>query len=543
MAARPTERGRPWSSGFRRTAWSRTGVRANPRAERVLPQVDRAEPTGRCNLTCGHCFASLSGADLPEEAFEAVLRGAVALGAIELTFNGGEPLLHPRCLDWIRAASDAGLRTLLFTNATTVTERIAGALSAAGVAKVTVSLDGFAAANDALRGAGAFHKAERGIRRLVAAGLPVHVTTMVHPGNRDEVEALHRHCREVLGVAGVRLSTIAQMGKAAGRPDLQLEPAQLRAVHQAESRKPSAATSFLPCLAGVDKLYVSAGGDVHACHLFEGVGVPLGSVPASRSSPSSRPIPRTSCLGGCSTAFARGALRLRQVRVAGRVRRRLPGPGVGDDGEQMGADPIACRSAASNQRVGWVANRGPTMKRLLLPISPSSPLSPRRAAVWAVPDSEEYARLAGENGQALVEEHRAQAGQGHHDGRVHGRAPPLRQCRAPPNRADAVDGRLGRDDGLGRERAGGMMGGSGSMMGGDMRRDVRLDDVRARPPRWRLVQRRSRARPRRDGPSLRRDELLAHGDERADVGAAATATARRNAVHLERRGRFTHFLA
>ena len=302
------------------------------------------EPVGRCNLECTHCFASFSGATMQDDAFAEVLRGAAALGAIEITFNGGEPLLHPRCLEWIEAASAQKLRPLLFTNATLVTERVAQRLQAAGVAKVTVSLDGFAKAHDSIRGPGAFRRAVKGITRLVTAGLCVHVTTMVTPDNETEVASLHEYCRKTLGVSGVRTSTIAPMGRAASRPELQLSPQQFQAVYREEpKKKPRAATGFLPCLAGVDKLYVSAAGDVHACHLFDGVGIPLGNVSRQPLASIYAIVPGV-WYGRMLHAFDRAdlyscakCLALAECGGGCRARAWIM------SGDPFGADPIACR--------------------------------------------------------------------------------------------------------------------------------------------------------------------------------------------------------
>jgi radical SAM protein with 4Fe4S-binding SPASM domain len=235
------------------------------------------EPVGTCNLECGHCFAGFSGAVMSEATFEAALRGAERLGAVEVTFNGGEPLMHRSTLDWIERTARQGLRTLLFTNGTLVTQRTAQRLADARVARVTVSMDGFEQVHDALRGPGAYRRAEAGIRKLVEAGLAVYVTTAVHPGNEHEVTALHKHCKENLGVTGLRVTTVAAMGRAAGRPDLQLPVKNFRAVYENEPAKaPHTTGGRLPCSAGVDKLYVTARGEVHACHLFDGVTPPLG---------------------------------------------------------------------------------------------------------------------------------------------------------------------------------------------------------------------------------------------------------------------------
>lgn len=302
------------------------------------------EPIGRCNLECGHCFAGFSGARMSDDVFARVLSGCRALGAIELTFNGGEPLLHPRCVEWVAQTSASGLRPLLFTNGTLVTDALADALAAAGLAKATISLDGFEAEHDALRGAGAFEYATRGIRRLADRRIPVHVTTMVHPGNEAQVEALHRFARESLGASGVRVSTVAELGRAATRPDLQLAPERFRAVYASEPVRPvTPPKGRLPCQAGVDKLYVTARGEVYGCHLFDGVTKPLGSLcdePLEQIHGSVGERPG----GAVLTAFDPGAL----VACAACPRFATCGGGCRArawslTGDRHGVDPVSCR--------------------------------------------------------------------------------------------------------------------------------------------------------------------------------------------------------
>lgn len=254
------------------------GLHERSGAELVSMEV---EPIGRCNLDCKHCFVTFSRQKMRDACFDAVLAGAVQLGAVELTFNGGEPLLHPQTLDWLERARAAGLRTQLFTNATLINAALALRLAASRVARVTVSLDGFEAEHDALRGRGAFRKTSAGIRAMVRAGVSVFTTTVVHPGNEARLRELEQFCRRDLGVAGVRLSTVAPLGRARQAPALQLPPQKMQALYADEvARAPgeSSPPGPLPCHAGVDKLYVSAAGQVYGCHLFEG-SPPLGELP------------------------------------------------------------------------------------------------------------------------------------------------------------------------------------------------------------------------------------------------------------------------
>lgn len=337
--------GRAMVETLRRKQMVDDGVWAPVEVRSSSPLVSvEVEPVGRCNLKCGHCFAGFSGVRMSEAIFARVLSGAQALGAVELTFNGGEPLMHRRCVEWIARTRAGGLRPLLFTNGTLVTAALAEQLAKAGLAKATVSLDGFEEAHDALRGQGTWQKTTRGIRRLADAGIPVHVTTMVHPANEGTVTELHRYARQTLGASGVRISTVAELGRAAGRADLQLGEPQFRAVYAnepARSRVPR--TGQLPCQAGVDKLYVTASGEVHACHLFDGVAKPLGDLHAERLEDIHGTL-STREAGALLTSFDLGALHACAAcpvleTCGGGCRARA----WSMTGDRAGVDPVSCR--------------------------------------------------------------------------------------------------------------------------------------------------------------------------------------------------------
>jgi radical SAM protein with 4Fe4S-binding SPASM domain len=227
------------------------------------------EPANTCNLACRHCFVAFRGRRMTPAVFEAALSGAVELGAVEMVFNGGEPLLHPKTLEFIERARAARLRVVLFTNGTRVTPAVADRLAAARLAKVAISLDGAPAHHDELRGAGAYAAAVTGLRRLTARGVPVQVTVAVHPGNVTDVDTLVRRCREDWGVQWVRLTTIVAMGRGRDHPDLRPDDALFAQYHEAPTCSSTPLPGALPCLAGVDKLFVGAWGDVHGCHLFD----------------------------------------------------------------------------------------------------------------------------------------------------------------------------------------------------------------------------------------------------------------------------------
>lgn len=300
------------------------------------------EPVGACNLTCGHCFVDFSGRRMAPDVLDAVLEGAQALGAVELGFNGGEPLLHPRTLDYIERARAARLRVQLFTNGTRITPNVAERLADARLAKVAVSIDGFAETHDRLRGPGSHARAEAGIRALTGRGVPVQVTIAVHPSNAAEIDALTRRCLDDWGARWVRLATIVPMGRATHRPDLAPDDALFERYRESACDAVSSVPGALPCLAGVDKLFVSARGEVHGCHLFDGAP-PLGVLPGRSladiyhhpDAPTAGVLRRfrtddlTECSGCAAIAACHGGCRARALRTGGHLGAR---------------DAVACRT-------------------------------------------------------------------------------------------------------------------------------------------------------------------------------------------------------
>ena len=146
--------------------------------------------TGRCNLECQHCYMDGSPRrreQLPYEWVADSLRAAPDLGIGSVFLTGGEPMLHPRFADVAEVAhSVEGLTTTVCTNATLVRPRDAELLAGFGF-DVHVSVDGEPEYHDHFRGyEGAFRRAERGVERLVKAGVPLTIVTTVTQGNFDQ---------------------------------------------------------------------------------------------------------------------------------------------------------------------------------------------------------------------------------------------------------------------------------------------------------------------------------------------------------------------
>lgn len=170
----------------------------------------RISLTDRCNMRCTYCMPKeIFGPDFPylprEEilSFEeivSVVRCFVSVGVRKIRLTGGEPLLRRNLPFLVEQISEVeGVEDLALTTNGVLLPKFADALRAAGLSRVTVSLDSldnavFAKIND--RG----YRVEQvlaGIEAAQDAGLSVKVNAVIERGvNDDQVVSLARFFKE-----------------------------------------------------------------------------------------------------------------------------------------------------------------------------------------------------------------------------------------------------------------------------------------------------------------------------------------------------------
>jgi radical SAM protein with 4Fe4S-binding SPASM domain len=128
------------------------------------------ETTSSCNLSCSYCRAKATASpEKGELSTEEALSFIDEIAPLRpmLILSGGEPLLRPDIFLLARHAADRGMRVSLATNGTLLTPEIVEKIVFAGIARVSISLDGASPErHDANRGPGCFEKALKGIERL-----------------------------------------------------------------------------------------------------------------------------------------------------------------------------------------------------------------------------------------------------------------------------------------------------------------------------------------------------------------------------------------
>ncbi|MDI5985850.1 pyrroloquinoline quinone biosynthesis protein PqqE [Halomonas sp. M4R5S39] len=176
-----------------------------------------AELTYRCPLQCPYCsnpldFAAHRGELSTDEWFE-VMRQARAMGAVQLGFSGGEPLVRDDLEALVAEARRLGFYSNLITSGLGLDEARIEALREAGLDHIQISLQ---AADDdlaaALAGSRRAHAKKLAMARAVkAAGYPMVLNVVLHRHNIDQIGRLIALCDD-LGADAVELANCQHYG-------------------------------------------------------------------------------------------------------------------------------------------------------------------------------------------------------------------------------------------------------------------------------------------------------------------------------------------
>jgi len=204
-----------------------------------------AELTYACPLQCPYCSNPLDFSgyrrELDTDTWVRVLREARELGAVQLGFSGGEPLLRDDLDVLVEEAHRLGYYTNLITSALGMDEERAGRLQRLGLDHVQISFQAEERElNDLIAGGEAFDRKLAAARAVKANGFPMVLCFVVHRGNIDRVEAMLELALE-LGADYVELAAVQYAGWAAlNRTQLLPTAEQLRhaesIAHEYQSR-------------------------------------------------------------------------------------------------------------------------------------------------------------------------------------------------------------------------------------------------------------------------------------------------------------------
>lgn len=256
------------------------------------PMALLAELTHRCALKCPYCSNPLElerrSAELDTPTWLRVVDEAAALGVLQISFSGGEPMLRPDLPILVARAAERGLYTNLITSGVGFAPEALQRVAEAGLDHVQLSVQGVedAAADhvSGLRGSAA--QKRRLAAEIARLGLRLTLNAVVHRGNVAQIPALVR-LAEDWGAARVEIAHVQYYGWAVenrGRlmptraqvetatADLAAERARTAGSLVIDAVLPDYYASYpKPCMGGwgAQNINVTPSGRVLPCHAAE----------------------------------------------------------------------------------------------------------------------------------------------------------------------------------------------------------------------------------------------------------------------------------
>jgi radical SAM protein with 4Fe4S-binding SPASM domain len=266
--------------------------------ERV-PLQGSMELTYRCNLACAHCWVNLPSGDRSARARELTVAEIhritdeiVDAGCLWFLLTGGEVFLRPDFFEIYRYMKRKGLLVVLYTNGTTITERVADQLAEYPPTRVEISLYGVTPETyRAMTGHDALDRCLRGIRRLLDRGINLDLKSVVTTANYDEFLAIREYARREFGI-GFRYDPNINFRKVEGRDGaaparVRVSPARIVALDlaidaeqgdlraQFQTASPLRSEHVFSCGAGINTFHVDPYGRLSSCMMVPSIGYDL----------------------------------------------------------------------------------------------------------------------------------------------------------------------------------------------------------------------------------------------------------------------------
>ena len=158
--------------------------------------------TRRCNLKCVHCYAHAKDLSFKNELStkegKILLDDLAQFGAPVILFSGGEPTIRKDLPELAAYAVSKGMRAVISTNGTLISQKMARILKDIGLSYVGISIDGMEEINDHFRGVkGAYNAALEGIKNCKDAGIKVGLRFTINKFNADEIPRIFKLLEDV----------------------------------------------------------------------------------------------------------------------------------------------------------------------------------------------------------------------------------------------------------------------------------------------------------------------------------------------------------
>ena len=136
-----------------------------------------------------HCYIPHENkiSDIDPKLFYKVLEECREMGVLSLTLSGGEPLLHPYFIEFLRKAKEYDFSVNILSNLTLLTDEIVAELKATRLSSVQVSLYSMdAEVHDSItQMQGSFTKTRDAILKLIDNDIPLQISCPIMKQNKE----------------------------------------------------------------------------------------------------------------------------------------------------------------------------------------------------------------------------------------------------------------------------------------------------------------------------------------------------------------------
>src|SRR4030043_27409 len=151
-----------------------------------------------------------------------ILKEFEEMQGLRVLITGGEPLIHSRFKEINDMLPEFFVRKVLFTNGLLLNKKV---LKNLNVDEIQISIDGLKDAHDSLRGKGTFRLAIEAVKRAIANGFEVSISTMVHPKNLDDFDEMDKLFK-VIGIKDWTVDVPCITGRLKENIAFQISPEQ-----------------------------------------------------------------------------------------------------------------------------------------------------------------------------------------------------------------------------------------------------------------------------------------------------------------------------
>lgn len=233
--------------------------------------------TYSCDYSCSYCSASefhaLNKKLLSLSELKHIVDEGISEGALHFLLTGGEPLLSNNFLRIAEYIKKRGRLCTFATGGGLLDKQMVSSLKARSIDLVEVSIDSInSKEHDSFRGKkGAFDKGMKGIKLLKKAGIKVMINFVVRKDNIHMLSHLESLSKK-MGV-NVNLGFSCPVGMWKGRTELLLSSKEIKLIRGYLNKGcfrwcGQTCYSAEGCSSGVEKIYVTAYGDVTPCPLI-----------------------------------------------------------------------------------------------------------------------------------------------------------------------------------------------------------------------------------------------------------------------------------